>query len=63
MTMTWTPEPHANTNWTVRQSGSVRRISELGRRRITEAGAIRIIDRFELHWTTTNTPPNSWHPS
>ena len=59
----WTPTPQANTTWSVRRSGSVRRIAEDGRRRLTEAGVIRIIDRFERHWIIPISSPDPWQPS
>jgi hypothetical protein len=63
--MSWTPSPKANTDWTVRSTGSIRRIVEgaVRRRRLTEDGRVRIIERFEIRWSQSPIPPNPWHPT
>ena len=60
---TWTPEAQANTNWSVRQSGSIRRITQDGRRRVTERGNVRIIERFAFTWTIAVKSPDPWQPT
>ena len=58
----WTPTPQANTTWSVRRSGSVRRIAEDGSGGIV-ADRVAIIDRFERHWIIPISSPDPWQPS
>ena len=56
----WTkPFPFGDT-WLVVRSDNTRRITQDVRRRLTEQGAVRILERREVKWTNEPAPSNPW---
>jgi hypothetical protein len=60
MTSPWTPEPRAYETWEIERAGATIRITQDGRRRITEQGNLRIIEYFNSEWTIEGSTPNPW---
>jgi len=57
---TWTkPFPIAD-QWVVLSGDNIRRFTQDGRLRVTEQGAVRILERRDVSWTTEPTISNPW---
>ena len=57
----WTKPPQLGEQWVVLSGDNIRRFAQDGRLRITEQGAVRIIERRDVTWTTEPIISNPWH--
>lgn len=58
--MAWIKPDPPFAAWLVERTGSTRRITQDGRRRIAEQGDVRIIERFETSWSLDPPAAGTW---